>query len=165
MRLTVLMCVFAFVAATCAWSQSSDHWEDYEPRTLQSIIAMHVDDVKDLDSKEKVVLLTGDSFRSRVRLIYLGDSRPLSAKRSKLLDFWRKMLKDQAPPADVFSTEVLFKEGADEHWIVVQKPLLDALPKEVKRGQPVNAYVIWIGAIKVGKQWEWLFAMNEFDAR
>ena len=52
-----------------------------------------------------------------------------------LLDFWRKMLKEQAPSADEFATEVLFKEGSAEHWIVVQKPLLDPLSKEVRTGQ------------------------------
>ena len=46
----------------------------------------------------------------------------------------------------------------------MQKPLLDALPKELSRGQALDAYVMWIGAIKVGKRWEWLFAMNEFEA-
>ena len=59
---------------------------------------------------------------------------------------------------------MLFKEGSDEHWIALQKPLLDYLPKEVKRGQAINAYVIWMGAIKVDNHWKWLFAMNEFDA-
>jgi hypothetical protein len=38
--------------------------------------------------------------------------------------------------------------------MAVQQPLLDALPKEVKKGQAVNAYVIWIGAINVGSRWD-----------
>jgi hypothetical protein len=99
-----------------------------------------------------------------VRLVYSGKTRPLPAEHGVLLDFWRKMLKDQAPSADEFATEVLFKEGTAERWIVVQKPLLDPLSK-VKDGQTVNSYVIWIGAIKAGEHWEWLFAMNGFDPR
>jgi len=163
MRFVLLIFVIAFGAIAPMWGQSEDHWDRYQCRTLQSIIDLHRDDVQALNSKKKAILLTGDSFPSQVKLVYLGESRPLPAKKGVLLDFWRKMLKEQAPPAEVFATEVLFKEGADEHRIAVQQPLLDALPKELKKGQAVNAYLIWMGAIKVGNRWEWLFAMNRFD--
>ena len=74
-----------------------------------------------------------------------------------LLGYWRKMFKEEPPPADVF------REGDKEHWIAIQKPSVDDLEKDVHSGQTIKGYVIWIGAIKPGKQWEWLFAMNGFD--
>ena len=40
--------------------------------------------------------------------------------------------------------------------------LLDPLSKELKEGDVVNAYVIWIGAIRAKPNWEWWFALNEF---
>jgi hypothetical protein len=110
------------------------------------------------------MFVSGDSFPSQIRLVYLEKSRPLPANKKILLDAWRKMLGDNAPTSGVFATEVLFREGTQTHWIAVQKPLLDSLHKEVKNGQTVNAYVIWIGAIRVTRPWEWLFAMNEFEA-
>ena len=64
----------------------------------------------------------------------------------------------------VFETESLFNENGSDFWIAVQKPLFDPLAKEVKIGQHFNAYVMWMGAIKVDDHWEWLFAMNEYDA-
>ena len=164
-RWAVLICALAFPASTYAQAQSDGHWDAYKPRTLQSIIDTHGEDIKRLNSEKKAVLLTGDSFQSQVKLVYSRKTRPLPAEHGVLLDFWRKMLKDQAPSADEFATEVLFKEGAAERWIVVQKPLLDPLSKEVKNGQTVNSYVIWIGAIRAGEHWEWLFAMNGFDSR
>jgi hypothetical protein len=90
---------------------------------------MHGEDIKRLNSEKKPVLLTGDSFPSQVKLVYSGKTRPLPAEHGVLLDFWRKMFKDQAPSPDEFATEVLFKEGAAERWIAVQKPLLDPLSK------------------------------------
>jgi hypothetical protein len=162
-RSIFLICVLASPAATYAQRQSESHWAAYQPRTLQWIIDMHHEEIKQLNSKKKAVLLTGNSFQSQVRLVYSGESRPLSVEEGVLLDSWRKMLKDQAPSAEEFATAVLFKEGTTERWIVVQKPLLEPLSREVKNGQTVNGYVIWIGAIKVGKQWKWLFAMNGFD--
>jgi hypothetical protein len=159
------------IAAICllgitgnAWSQDTEnHWARYEPRTLQSIIDTHQDFTKKLDSDKKAMLLTGDNFPSQVKLTYLGDTRPLPAEQKELLDGWRKAFKKDVLE-DVFTTQVRFSEGSREYWILVQKPLLVALPKEVPKGQPLITYMMWIGAIKVGKHWEWLFAMNEFDA-
>jgi hypothetical protein len=160
-----LVCALASSTATYAQSQAEGHWEAYEPRTLQWITDTHREEIKQLNSKKKAVLLTEDSFPSKVTLVYSGESRPLPVEDGVLLDFWRKMMKDQAPLADEFATEVLFKEGTAERWIVVQKPLLDPPSKEVKNGRTVNGYISGIGAIKVGKQWEWLFAMNGFDVQ
>jgi hypothetical protein len=161
-RLIFLICIFAFALATCAWTRSTNQWEEYQPRTLQSIIDMHHDALE--DSSENELFLSSDSFPSKVKLVYLAESRPLPANKRKLLIAWAKSYQQPKAP-EVFATEALFKEGANEHWIAVQKPLLDALPKEVRKGQEINAYVIFMGGIKkAGEQKEWLFAMNEFDA-
>jgi hypothetical protein len=110
------------------------------------------------------MLLTGESFPSRTALVYTGKSRPLPADKQKLLSAWRQMLKSEAPPKDEFKTEVLFREGNKPHWIAVQNVLLQALQKEVKPAKTVPGYIVWIGAIRARKDWQWLFAMNEFIA-
>ena len=109
-------------------------------------------------------LVSAHSFPSRVKLVYLGNSRPVSGKRLKLLRFWDKMIKRPESVMEFFQTEMLFREGKMEHWLLVQKPLPAALRKEVKPGQAINAYVIFMGGAKLENRWEWLFAMNEFDA-
>ena len=159
--LMVGMC--GLLTALSARSQTVDRWEEYECRTLQSIIDMHQDDIRSLNDKKKASFLTGDNFRSQVELVYLGKSRAVNGPEKVLLDSWRKMFKEDAPPRDAFTTEALFREGDREHWIAVQQPLVDVLGKEVESGQTIKAYVIWIGAIKPRKQWKWLFAMNRFD--
>jgi len=116
------------------WSQETQNdWTRYEPRTLQSIIDTNQDSVKKLDSDKKAMLLTGDNFPSQVKLTYLGDTRPLPAEQKELLDGWRKAFKKNVPD-DLLTTQVRFSEGSREYWILVQKPLLDALPKEVPKG-------------------------------
>lgn len=161
-----LLIVISFLIApanVCSQDRQS-HWDRYEARTLRSIIDTNQEFAKQLNSNKKAMLLTGDNFPSKVRLTYLVDSRPLPAEQKVLLDSYRKSMRPSAPPEDVFTTQVRFEEDPHEYWILVQKPLLDALPKELSRGQTLDAYVMWMGAIKVGKHWEWLFAMNEFEA-
>jgi len=111
-------------------------------------------------------LLTGQWFPSKVKITYLGKSRPVAGKRRDLLVLWRKSFPTVLPAEaeDLFSTEMLFQEGHKKCWIVVQKPLLESLRNEVKVGHPLVGYVVWVGAIKIGGHWEWVFAMNGFDA-
>ena len=109
-------------------------------------------------------LLSADSFPSQVKLIYVGKPRAVTGRRMELLRKWDKMMRRPVSLVDLFQTEVLFREGNKEHWLPVQKPLIDALRKEVKPGQAINSYVIFMGGAKLENHWEWLFAMNEFDA-
>lgn len=165
MRTTATVLLLALLTSGLGWSQQEkNHWQDYQPRTLQSIIEMHREDIADLDrtAKDKAMLLTCDNFPSQTVLYYKGKSRPLPADKEKLLQAWREMLKGQGSPPDEFQTEVLFREGRQNCWIALQKSLLDALSKEVKSGETLRAYVVWVGAIRAGKQWRWLFAMNGF---
>jgi hypothetical protein len=170
MKQAVLVLIFLAGLVTISSAQTAEKssWDAYEPRTLQSIIDAHKDSVADLDNSSpgpNKMLLSGDSFPSKVCLVYLGKSRSIAGKRKELLESWKKMLKEQVPEnlVEMFSTEMLFREGDREFWIAVQKPLLEPLSKEVKVGGPMNGYVIWMGAIRANDHWEWLFAMNEFD--
>lgn len=144
--------------------QNDNHWERYQCRTLNEVIRIHRDsDVfKSIESKKKAMLLTGEDFASQVKLVYVGRQRPASDVTQVLLKTWRKSFPGYGAPQDEFKTEVLFKEGSAKYWLVVQNGLLDPIAKELKEGDVVNAYVIWIGSIRTKAGWEWLFALNEF---
>jgi hypothetical protein len=167
-RTLFVIALSTLLPITCL-SQKDDQskWDKYQPRTIQSIMDAHqavlIESDANAPNKDTQVALTADSFPSRVTLVFLGKSRSLHGKRAVLVDYWGKMLKINDDLVSVFGTEMLFKEGEKEFWIAVQKPLLDFLPKEVAIGKPFTAYIIWMGAIKDGDHWEWLFAMNEFD--
>jgi hypothetical protein len=163
--MAALLCSLVFSIYSSGQDQDKEnHWDEYQPRTTESIIQIHSEDIHDLDwnTEKKAMLLTGDNFPSRTVLVYTGKSRPLPAEKQRLLSAWRLMLKSEAPPDDEFKTEVLFREGKKDHWIAVQKVLLEALPKEVKPGKEVTGYIVWIGAIKTRRDWQWLFGMNDF---
>jgi hypothetical protein len=165
MKLKIIFVVAALVCLLpqSASSQDEDRWKKYESRTLQSILDS---EAEGLDASGANVYLSADSFPSRVKLAYLEKSRPLPDEKKRLLEEWARMWKGRVPAdtAEVFQTEVLFGEGSQEHWIAVQKKLLSPLAKEAKAGQVMTTYLMLMGAIKVDGHWEWLFAINEFDA-
>ena len=164
-RFLILVLYLYFSCPGIVLGQDKNHWERYQSRTLLDVITLHrdSDEFRELQSKKKAMLLTGDDFASQVRLTYMGEERPISAGTRRLLEAWRKsFFKNNSPPPDEFKTQVLFKEGSQKYWLVAQNVLVAALPTELKEGDAINAYVIWIGAIKTKKNWEWLFALNEF---
>jgi hypothetical protein len=169
MKRTMLFLLLLALPAASSLSQQGDQskWDKYQPRTIRSVMDANQASLAEFDSdtgdNNKKMVLSANSFPSRVTLIFTGKSRPLQGKRVELLENWKKMLKITDDLAGVFSTEMLFRESDKEYWIAVQKPLLDPLPKEVFIGKPFTAYIVWMGAIKDGDHWEWLFAMNEFD--
>jgi hypothetical protein len=166
-RLTAL-CVSAALSACCI-AQKADQWDSYQPRTLASVIKINKPLCEEMDSSpesqgKKKILLTGDNFPSKVTLTYEGKSRPLVGPLRDVLVAWAKSTGRSEDMTQVFATEGLFEENGAHFWIALQKPLVDPLAKEVKAGQHFNAYVMWMGSIKVEDHWEWLFAMNEYDA-
>jgi len=167
-RIVLLVWLLAFLTATCAHTRSEDHWDEYQRRTLKSIIESQgdlkgLDKIKGVDRKKNAMYFPG-TFPSQAELVYLDGFRPMSPKHVSLLAAWRTSVGGYAPPADAFTTEAQFREGSEEYWISVQQPLLDGFRKDVRRGDVIEAYVVLIGAIRVGRRWEWLFAMNRFDS-
>ena len=146
--------------------QNKNHWERYQRRTLREVIRLHrdSDEFRDIQTEKKAMLLTGDDFASQVKLVYMGKQRSVAGTTKALVTAWKKTFKDIGLPQDEFNTEFLFKEGSEEHWLAVQNALVDSVQKELQTGDVLNAYVIWMGAIKSKSSWEWLFAMNEFVA-
>src|SRR3954470_1807003 len=100
-----------FLILLVAIDSSARSWDEYRPRTLQSIVDLHAQNVAGLKAEENARLLTGDNFPSRVTLTYLGKSRPLAGKRKELVEAERKSLRDALPAnlADMLGTEMLFR--------------------------------------------------------
>lgn len=143
-----------------AWESGAalNGYEDYAPRTLREIITNH----SELLDKSNV-LLTGDTFSSRVKLIYTGSSRKISAAKKQHLDIVLKSFKVDPEQLARYQTEMLFLEGNDEHWLAVQRELIPFLQKELTKDEEVIVYTEWLGAIKADGKWEWVFIVNEFQ--
>lgn len=168
-RAAAIFCLLCAVSPLgIASQQATSPWDDYIPRTLQSIIEAHRDVLSQPtragSNPDKQVALSADSFPSKVNLIFTGQSRPLSDAHAKLLENWSKMLRINDDLTAAFGTEMLFKEGAQEFWMPVQGSLVNDMSTEVKAGRSFTAYVVWVGAVKANNQWDWVFALNAYDS-
>ena len=135
-------------------------FERYKPRTLGEIIKAH-SDPQLLERTD--MMLTGDTFPSRVKVIYMGTSRKITPARKQHLDMLVTSFNVEPEVISRYETEMLFIEGTEEHWLPIQKQLIPFFEKELKKGDVVVLYAEWVGAKKISGKWEWIFIVNEFQ--
>jgi hypothetical protein len=157
-----------FISQTFAQSPS---WDLYEPRTLKEITntiaakSLKNPDVLIRDDKKDVsIILSYNSFQSRVKATYTGTSRKVSDQRKEVISIWLKTLGKPKELLDLFENEYLFLEDKVEYWLPVQKSLIPYFGEELKKGDTVTLFVAWLGARKQAKDIDYIFLTNEFEA-
>jgi hypothetical protein len=87
----------------------------------------------------------------------------MSPARLDLIAGWIKTTGRSPEIAKVFDTEFLFLEDSVEYWLPVQSQVIPFFAKELKKGDKVTLYTIWIGGYKCAGKWDWIFLVNEFE--
>ena len=140
--------------------------EDYKLRTLNEIAAAGADIVSESERDGRVdaaTLVHGDLLPSRVRVTYKGSARPLTKKRKEVISKWAQRYAGNPDHYTVpYTTEVLFREDAVDHWLVVSKKSVSELRKKLKRGVVVDLYLIRLGAFKTSGKWKWVLLVEDF---
>jgi hypothetical protein len=156
------LCIALFLMTNHALAQ--DSWERYKPRTLNQIIQQHAPELVKVRGLEKVVsIISSDTFPSRVKAIYTGESRSVSAKKKELIFNWVKSFGYRLEIADLFESELSFKEGSVEYWLPVQKQVSPYFAQELKKGDEVTLLLIWVGVRRESEQTDWVFLVNDFE--
>src|SRR2546428_4713691 len=166
------LCPLALVVLTGFFSaQDQDPWKKYQPRTLDQIIKNHA--TKVLDDPDilmnfpdgSTAVLARDSFTSKVKVTYTGQSRSISPKRKEIISNWLTVTYPDRRDEyfKLLDTEFLFTETLIEYWLPVQNPLIQPLQEELKKGDEVTLYVAWVGARKESGKVDWLFVVNRFS--
>jgi hypothetical protein len=157
LALTFALCGGASFAQSPPGSKKARTPDDYQPRTLKEIAATPRSDV------EKGVSLHGNVLPSRVRVTYKGSTRPLPKGRKDVLRQWAQRFAGSPEHYTVpYQTEVLFTEDGVEHWLAVRKKLIPQLVKELKRGEALELFVIRLGAVRAGSEWEEVILVESF---
>jgi len=141
-------------------------WNDFERRTMAQLIKMNVeDDAEDLKRfpQSGQMVMRGKILPSIIRLIYTGESRKISEVRSKFIETWGKFYSQDKDYNELFEAEFRFKEGPDEYWLPVQKPVTKYFDKELTKDGPVDLYLVRPGGIRSKDRIDWIFLVEEFQ--
>ena len=151
------------VWAAIAPAQSS--WDRYEPGTLRNIIALHDSAVRALGvPNHPHWFISAKDFATRAHVIYSGESRPIDPLRTQIIRYWLRSAGLDTTKVQTFQREFLVHEGDLQLWLLVQKQVAEFFPKELRPGQVITLYVMWLGAYYDGGDITWGFVVNEFDA-
>ncbi len=136
-------------------------YQRYRPRTLIEIIRDH-SNPKLLKGNQGSMILTGDTFPSKVRVIFTGQTRSILSAKKQHLEMLVTSFNVDPKVIGRYGTEMLFLEGEDEHWLPVQAGLISFFEKELKKGEQVTLYAEWVGAKKTGTNGIGSFSCKSF---
>ena len=109
-------------------------------------------------------VVTGYQFPTLARVTYRGDSRPVDSIRAEVVRRWGLSFLRDSSMAKAFHREYLFQEGQRSLWLPVQDTVASYFTRELKPGQDVTLYVLWLGAYYAGHDITWAFIVTEFKA-
>ena len=144
--------------------------EDYKLRTLNEIAALGLTLVRGAEpgrnpdgTGEAHMLVHGDLLPSRVKVTYKGQTRSITRNRKAVISQWAQRYAGNPEHYTVpYTAEVLFGEAGLDHWLVVKATSLPEFKRELRRGRPVDVYLIRLGAFKTGRSWRWVLLVEDF---
>jgi hypothetical protein len=101
--------------------------------------------------------------RTKARLVFTGDVRPIPPRRQLLIDVWFEKYRFPVSAASLIANEARFLEGGKEYWIAVRNTTLEELRKAPKKNEPVVLNTILAGGIRNGDSVDWVFISGEIS--
>ena len=163
----LIFAVVFFSSAT--FSQNQVNADKYKPRTLAEVVDLNRVGTDPILKKAKLEERQGfigiDPYFSKAKVQFLGKSRPLSSEHSGLISNWKKLQRVDKKFVSLYENEYLFKEVDIEYWIPLQKEMAISLEQNVKSGETVALFVIYVGAEKESNvsQFSSLFLATAFE--
>jgi hypothetical protein len=137
--------------------------DDYKARTLKEVTT-NGSDGESLGNKEETMIVHSDILPSRVRATYTGSLRPLPQIKKEVLRQWARLYAGFPEGYTVpYDTEMLFIENGAKYWLAVKKRTLRALEQEFKDDEPVDLFLIRVGAAKTSDEWESMLLGESFQ--
>jgi hypothetical protein len=164
--LRICALITVLLTATAESGRAQSDWSRYKPGTIGAIIELHDSTIRAEWNASRVPgeHFSGDDFATVATVVYKGDSKPLDPLRHQILSRWGLTMRRDSSIAKDFHREYLFQEGERELWLPVQDVVASYFAKELKPGQPVRLYVMFLGAYYAGQEIIWTFIVNEFSS-
>ena len=128
-------------------------WDDYKPYTLAAVIA------EQPHPSTADYRTTAGDFPYLVNVGFTGQRRPLLPQKRRVIEQWVKSLRLNPGALSLYEEEFGFLEAGVTYWLPVQQQLISHFAKELKTGDTIRLYVVWIGSTKS----ESVFLVNEFQ--
>lgn len=158
MKTRLCLFIVLITAATLTYAQGEKKPRtiaDYQPRTLQELATMLPENFRTAlaergveGNKDLKLIVHGELFPSRVKVVYSGTKRPLVEDKRTVITGWANKFAGMPEFYTVpYQTELLFTEGDEKYWLVVHK---DLVAQDWKQGDALELCVIKLGNVQIG---------------
>jgi hypothetical protein len=161
-RLCLSMLLLSLIGTTITHGQGEKKPRtvaDYQPRMLRELTTLVPETFRTAlaergveGNKDLKIIVHGELFPSRVKVVYSGKQRPLLQDKQNLIVGWANQFAGMpefytAP----YKTELLFTEDGENYWLAVRKELLE---NDWKQGEALELCIIKMGSVKIGHELE-----------
>ena len=161
-RLCLFMLMLLITGATLVYAQGEKRPRtiaDYQPRTLQQLTNLLPEAFRAAlaergveGNKDMKLIVHGELFPSRVKVVYGGEKRPLPEDKRAVVSGWANQFAGAVEFYTVpYQTELLFTEGSEKYWLAVHK---DLLAEDWKQGEALELCVIKLGNVRIADEFE-----------
>jgi hypothetical protein len=155
-------CITLVITLTLALLQHNlPSWDEFKPRTFQEIIEQS-SNLSLSTLEDGSVIFTRDKLPSRVKVTYVGKSRPISYETKEFIAGWVKMIARHPKIPSLFDSELLFMDGSNEWWLPVPNNGPN-YAKELNEGQAVTLFVSRLGGKNNSGKIDWFFIVNNIE--
>jgi len=147
-HLACLALVWLGIFSTAAVAQTFNPTR-YQPSTLEAIAGQY-------PGRPGIILNPDLPFR--VRVMYTGRFRGLAKDTRRLIEAWSTAMAG-ADITGAFRRELSVEERGQRYWLAVQEVLVPQMEGELRAGESIELFVIYIGQID-GRH---VFLINAFD--
>lgn len=139
----ISMQVYGYAGLMLAQGWRGD-WESYVPNSIAAVI-----DAERPHWEGSAGYLAGNGIPIRPRVIYTAETSVTPPATLELIrSYLQSAAKDVTP--EMYQRSVKVLEDGQEYWLPVQYALLKDMQKNLKSGDPVDLFVVWLGAANGG---------------
>ena len=161
-RLYLFLLLLSIAGATLTYAQGEKKPRtvaDYHPRMLRELTTLLPEPFRAAlaergveGNKDMKLIVHGELFPSRVKVVYSGTQRPLVEDKRSVIIGWANKFAGMPEFYTVpYQTELLFTEGTEKYWLAVHK---DLLAQDWKQGEALELCVIKLGNVRIVDEFE-----------
>ena len=169
-RLCLFVLVLSLIGAAISYAQGEKKPRtiaDYQPRTLRELSTLVPETFRaalaaqgEKGNKDLRIIVHGELFPSRVKVVYSGTKRPLLQDKRNFITRWANQLAGMPEfYTEPYQTELLFTEGSENYWLAVRK---EHLSHDWKQGEALELCIIKMGNVRIGAELEPVLLIEKF---
>ena len=159
MKLTVRF-ILTLLSIAClsniALGQSD--WDTYSKRSIRDVIAANSGE----GAKSADFVISAELFTSQSDAVFGGEHRPISDAKKRFVKLWFGTRNLPEENAEKLAEEYLFTQDGTEYWLPVVAELRPFIEKELKKGDKIRMYFVFLGGYDGKRKIDWVVAVEEF---